>query len=501
MSFSKDNGYSKNSDLSHPQKLLRALLIQPPNIEGVASLLSHMDKEGGGIGFKPPLGLLSIASYIRQNTPHDVKIIDAQAQRHSMEDCLAKVEEYRPDVVGISAWTDWWYSAYTLGKSIKKRFPEIFICYGGPHVGVYPRQTLNSGHTDVIVCGDGEVAFARLLSMVSSGIFDNELEGLHFSRFGVKEGDKLFFVQKDLDALPVPDRSLLPLENYTSILGKSKHATTMITSRGCPFQCTYCKLYFQKTVSRSAESVVEEFRRIEGLGIREVEIYDDTFTWSKQRAMAICEGLIAQGNTVSWSVRDRVNMVNEELLDAMKRSGCVRIHYGIESGVDHVLRAIKKNITIDQARKAVKLAKNKGFTVLTYFMLGNLGETVQDMRRTIDFAIELDADYAEFSIAIPYPGTEMYAQALRDGKYEDVWNSYAIRPVPNLSLSALIQSYADLDILIALRNESVRRYYFRPAFLLRELKSIRHAYEFRRKAGMGMRLLKSLLKNMKERAT
>ncbi len=482
--------------MNSTQKKIRAILIQPPSIGCVQTLLSHIDEKGSGIGFKPPIGLLYIATFLKEHTSHEVKVIDAQAQGLNFQGCLQQISLYKPEVVGISVWTDWWYPAYYLGRIIKDEFPKVMLVYGGPHVSIYPKETFAFDHVDGMILGDGELPFASFCDMVATGKFHNDIPGLHLKAFGVKTGTQRFFIQKDIDLLSIPDRRLLPLENYTSVLGKSRHVTTMITSRGCPFQCTYCKLNFQEVVSRSAVNVVEEFKRIQQLGIQEVEIYDDTFTWSKTRVAEICRGLIEQGIHLEWAVRDRVNFVDSQLLELMKKAGCVRIHYGIESGVDRVLKTIKKHITVEQSRSAVRMAKEKGFTVLTYFMLGNPGETVEDIRKTVDFALELDADYAEFSITVPYPGTQMYLRALENGViHNDFWNDFARRPQPEFYLPELIEDNFTREQLVSFRNKAIRRYYFRTKFLLRELRKTTSTYEFWRKAKMGARLFASLFRN------
>jgi len=475
-------------------KPIRVMLIQPPNIGGVKSLLSHAGEKGQNIGFKPPLGLLYIATFLKAKTPHQVKILDAQAQGFNFKESLQQVQDYKPDVVGISAWTDWWYPAYHLGRLIRKDNPNLHLCYGGVHVNIYPEETLAMDHVDSVIVGDGEVPFAYLCDMVANQSISNDFPGLHFKRYGVKKAGQRFFIQEDLDALPVPDRSLLPLNCYTSVVGKANFVTTMITSRGCPYRCTFCKLNYQKTVSRSADRVIEEFKSIASLGIKEVEVYDDTFTWSKQRVIDICQGLIKQKINLTWAFRDRVNSADPQLLDLMKKSGCIRVHYGIESGVDRIIGLMKKNITIEQARKAVDLAKKMRFTVLTYFMIGNKGETAQDIKKTIDFALDLDTDYTEFSIMVPYPDTEVYAEALDRGIINhDFWREFALRPTADFSIPQLYEENISRDELIAFRNQAIRRYYFRLGYILREVLKIRQWSEFRRKVKMGSRLVLSIL--------
>lgn len=484
-------------DLARPeweraQRPLRVLLFQPPAAGAVRSYLPQVSDDSEGIGYKPPLGILYCASTLQAHSRHEVRVIDCLAERLTVESAVRRAVEFRPDVVGISAWTDFWYPAYRLGERIKQALSSTHLTYGGPHLGIYPQETLDVPFVDSVIVGDGEFPLLYLCNMVANHQFDDRVPGLHFKSAGVKSCEGKFFIQKDLDSIPIPDRRLLPIQNYGSVLSKSGLVTTMITSRGCPYKCTFCKLNFQKTLSRSAEQVVEEFRRIRDLGIREIEVYDDTFTWSKRRLVAICEGLIREKIDVEWAVRDRVSNADPELLQLMRRAGCRRIHFGVESGVDRVIERMRKNITTDQARNAVRAAKAAGMTVLTYFMFGNLDETEADMRATIDFALELDADYSEFSITIPYAGTEMYEEALSAGIIrDDYWLDFARQPTPDFLPPQLIETGADVPTLIALRDEAVRRFYFRPRYILHQMHALRSPSEFFRKARMGWQLLKS----------
>lgn len=475
---------------------IRVLLIQGPVRKGVKSLLPQVDDDGGeGIGYKPPLGVLYLATHVAENSPHDVRVIDPIAEQLSFEEIVERAVEYEPDVVGISAWTDFWYPAYRTGELIKKALPTTHLTFGGPHLGIYPNETLAVPFVDSVICGDGETPFLFLCNMVSKGITDNDMDGLHFSDYGVKPAPHTFFVEGNLDDLPIPDRKFLPLEHYSSVLGKNKFTTTMITSRGCPHRCTFCKLNFQKTLARSAKSIIEEFHQLHALGIREVEIYDDTFTWSRSRLREICEGLIEADLGIQWAIRDRVSSsaVEGNLFPLMYQAGCRRIHFGIESGVQRIIDGMKKRIKLDQARKAVAGAKAAKITVLTYFMFGNIGETTADMRQTIHFAKELNADYAQFSITIPYAGTEMYEEGLKKGLIsEDYWVEYARTPVPDFLPPQIIEEFATLEELKQIRNEAVRKFYFRPRYVLKELRNLGSFHEFVRKARMGLQLAESV---------
>ena len=471
---------------------LNVVVAQTPSRHAVESLFSHTDDDGGeGIGFKPPLGVLYVATYVQEHTRHHVFALDAQAERWDVEELVDAILAKQPDVVGLSAWTDFWYGTYKTAELLKQRNPDVHIVIGGPHVAIYPQETLSHSAADSVVLGDGEVPFALICNALANGLKPDTIPGVHFKEHGIREGEDKWHIHKDQDSLPFPNRRLLPMTKYTSVLGRRRYITTMITSRGCPYRCTYCKLNFQKTLQRSAHSVVEEFEQIQALGISEVEVYDDTFTWQPKRVQDICRGILDKGIKVTWAIRDRVNGVREENLALLREAGCVRIHLGIESASEETLKRIKKNIKQSQIEEAVRLVKKYHFISLNYFMIGLPGETSEDAQETIEYALKLDADFTEFNICIPYAGTELYATALASGQItRDYWREFAIRPVPSFVIPQVIEDHLSKQELIALRDEAIRRYYFRPKFIARELRNLRTFGEFKRKSRMGLSLFR-----------
>lgn len=470
---------------------MKILLVYPPVRDEVASFLPHLeDKEG--VGYKPPLGILYIAAYLKEKTNHDVKVLDCNVLRYSYEDVLREVESYRPDIVGVTAWTDLWFSVNNVLRLVKEKHPKIFLVAGGPHVSCFPEETLKYSSADAVIVGDGEYPMSVLAECVEKNVRPNGIPGIHFKEHGVHA--EKYYIEKHLDSLPLPQRTMLPYKRYTALLGKGGLVTTMITSRGCPYRCTFCKLNFQKTLCRSAQNVLSEIEEIVKLGIKEIEIYDDTFTWSHERVVEICKGIIDRKLDIRWAVRDRVSNANEDTLKWMKKAGCTRIHYGIESGSASILKSLKKNITLEQAANSVSLAKKEGFEVLTFFMLGLPGETEEDMQKTIDFSLKLAPDYCEYSIIRPYPCTEMYSKALSDDTIpEDFWEKFAVAPVNNFQIPYFVNKNFDLAYLIKIRDRAIKRFYFRLKYMIREFRKIRTIKEFKAKFNMGITLVKSQL--------
>lgn len=472
---------------------LKCLIIFPPSRRAVRAMYTfHNDSEHSSLGAKPPLGPMFVASYLKQNSSHDVKIIDCQVLGLSDEQIRDEIQTYQPDIVGITAWTDFWYDAWKCIQIAKEVSPEIHVSVGGPHIGIYPEITLENSGCDSVIVGDGEVPFFWLANAISNGQTPENLPGLHFKEHGVKGCEKKFYIHGDLDTLPWPDRTMLPYEKYRSVLSKSDFVTTMITSRGCPYKCTFCKLSFQKALFRSAEDVVNEMEQIAALGIREIEIYDDTFTWSKKRLIEICDLIVERGLDLDWAIRDRVSSPTPETMEHLARAGCRRIHFGIESGSNKTLERIKKSIDVDQAIEAVRLAKQHGIEVLTYFMLGLPGETLEDMQETARFAGRLDPDYATFSVTVPYAGTEMYEEGLSSGVIpQDFWSEYAAHPVADFTIPYFWEEHLNKEELLKIRDEATRRFYFRPKYVFRQLRQTSSPGELWRKGRMALGLFET----------
>lgn len=474
-------------------KPIRILIIFPPVYRAVKAMWTiHNETKNSSIGAKPPLGPMYVAAYLKAHTPHEVRVLDCQVECSSDEEVRAYIQNYAPDLIGLCAWTEYWYDTWRCIQIAKAVNPDIHVSIGGPHIGIYPELTLEHSGCDSVIVGDGEVPFFWLANAISNGKIPSHLPGLHIKGHGVKSCDLKFYIHGELDTLTPPMREMLPYKKYVNVIGKSDYVTTMITSRGCPFHCTFCKLSFQKTLCHSAEYVIDEFQRIHDMGIKEIQVYDDTFTWSKKRLIAICQGIIERGIKIDWAIRDRVSSPTPETMEWLAKAGCTRIHYGVESGSDKTLKTIKKNITTAQALNAFKLAKSFGIQTLAYFMIGLPGETEEDMHETFRFARKLDADYATFSVTVPYAGTEIYEEGLKRGVIPvDYWQEYAKNPTPDFVVPYFWEEFLDKEGLLRLRDEGTRKFYFRPRYMWRELKKIRHWSELQRKAKMALNVFQT----------
>jgi anaerobic magnesium-protoporphyrin IX monomethyl ester cyclase len=466
------------------------VLVMPSYNQCVKSLFVF--HEGQAIGSKPPLGLMSIATYLKQEGYSSVEIFDATLGHLTAEQTVAALLEKKPAIIGFSVMTDVWYNALTTIRLLKEVLPDTVICIGGAHASIYPEESLQASQADMLIAGDGEFAFKQALDALAEGRPPADLDGVFWkdARGIIQIPPVKLAIVENIDILPAPDRRLIPHEAYNTLLSHLK-STTMITSRGCPCSCVFCKLNVQKVVSRPPRLVVDEFEAIAREGFKHVEVYDDTFTWHRKRVLEICDEIIKRGISIEWSVRSRVNKVDHEMLSAMKKAGCKRIHFGIESGNDRILRGSRKGITKDQARKAIRLAKELDFEVLTYYMVGFLDETLQDANDTFEFALELDSHYVAFAVLIPYPGTAIYLDSLSRGIIPiDHWRDFTLDPTPNYNIPYLIENVMTREEMIEFVSKAHFRFYWRPRKLLWEILSIKTIGDFSKRLSMGIKLLK-----------
>ncbi len=320
------------------------------------------------------------------------------------------IKDVNPEYVGIQMYTGTFKSSQNVAAIAKEINPAIKVVVGGTHPTLDPLGTIRFDSYDYIVRGEGEFTLLELLN-------DNDLHKIDGLTFRTDDNEivnnKGRNNNNNLDDLPFPDR-----DNFYSGNGKID-VGAVITSRGCPFQCTYCsspQIWNRKTNYRSVENVLEELKYlVKHHNISLIRFQDDTFTLNKERAVAIFEGILKNNLNINWICDTRVDKLDRQLIKLMKKAGCARIKVGVESGSDDILKRVKKGITTKQIKEAIGFIKDVGISLTTYFMIGFPGETDEDVKKTIQFAEEIQADYNSLSIIAPYYGTEMYKGLVNDG--------------------------------------------------------------------------------------
>jgi len=404
---------------------LRICFITPPYNSAVKSAIGTTS---------PPLGLAYLASMVRDD--HDVRIIDSDILNYSLDDVRRELKSFYPDVVGITSATPSIYEAYKVAEIAKKVNENCKVIMGGPHVSFLPEETLiECKNVDIIVRGEGEETIRELMHAIESNKPLRNVKGITF-----RKGDAILSTEnrpfiKNIDKIPFPSFDLLPTRKYQV---QGVRYSAMISSRGCPFGCSFCassRLFGRCWRGRSPENVLEEIKILyEKYKIGNIEFMDDTFTLNQKRAEKICDLIINEGLDISWGASSRVDTISRRLAEKMKKAGCWIIFLGIESASQKILNQIGKKISISQIRRAVKILKDAGIQILGSFILGFPDETLRSAEETIAFAKRLDLDYAQFSILTPYPGTPLYDYADKQGLLTTKnWSKYtATEPIMKL---------------------------------------------------------------------
>jgi len=375
-----------------------------------------------------PLGLGYLAAYLEQND-FEVNVIDCQVTYPSAKKLAADLVKLKPDVVGVTSATLTFKTGLEVIKIARETLPNCLTVMGGPHATVLDVRTMQEpGAPDLVVRGEGEQTLLELVELVStSNLKDiSKVNGITYKHDGkiVRTQDREFI--RNLDELPHPAYKHFDLSGYK--LG-GKNYLPIITSRGCPFNCAFClasDMCGKEFRARSPKKVVDELEWLrDEHGADAFAFYDDTFTYDKKRAFDICDEIIARKISMPWDCRTRVDQVTTEMLQKMKAAGCKLIHYGVESGSQEMLNAMRKGTTVEQNERAIKLTKEAGIGAAISVVVGYPGETPEMLQKTVAFMKKTKPDYVYMCQAIPYPGTEMANVLEKLGwEMDNEWNHY-----------------------------------------------------------------------------
>lgn len=425
---------------------------------------------------QPPLGLASIAAVL-EGENYQVEILDANALQLSETEVIEGIGD--ADTIGITAMTPFINSAIKLAQEIKKEKPGSTIIVGGAHVTVLPEETLrNVPEIDIIVRGEGEETVAELYSVLKRGGSLQNVRGITYRDNGKIRSTPMRPSIADLDSLPFPAYHLLPLHRYKPHPphGRKLPFMAVLTSRGCPYNCTFCSkpIFGRMLRSQSPQRIASQ---IEYLGrkfkIGEIAFYDDIFTLDKKQIARLAKEFKKHNLSIPWTCETRVDLVTPELLETMKESGCYMIAYGIESGNQDILNNLRKKTTIEQVRKAIKMTHDANIQSIGYFMLGSPGETPATIRQTIDFAKNLPLDFAQFSITIPFPGTDLYNLYLKQGIGNENWDNFIYADLRSAGTPVFETALLSKDDLQKWYTTAYKEFYLRFSYIWERLTKTR----------------------------
>ena len=353
-------------------------------------------------------GLAHVAGYLRSAADCEIAVVDSPLEGLDFERTLERVEDFRPDVVGFTAYTEQIKDAARMAKLVRDRVPGVVTVIGGVHVTALPRETLvEFPEFDVAVHGEGEVTFAELCPALDSGKDLGGIDGLVYRESGQVRSTNPRARLLDLDALPLPAWDLLPRASHYFVQ----------TVRGCPFACKFCMNPNGKAVrARSVENVLAELEWI--ITAREpsaIHFGDEIFSVDLDRAKAVLKAMIDRGvhDRIEWACQTHVRFVDEELFALMGRSNAAFVALGVETGDEAILKRVGKGTTVDMILNARRLARKHGVPIQSLMILGHPHETVRSIWNTIKLAARLDAEEPVFGVMTPYPGTDVAALAAR----------------------------------------------------------------------------------------
>jgi anaerobic magnesium-protoporphyrin IX monomethyl ester cyclase len=410
------------------RKRAKISLVNPPPLKGVYRHQLYL-----------PIGLGYLAAVLEEDG-YDVTVIDCPAQEMDLKQLKTKLASINPDVIGITSMTPTIQSALLSASAAKGACPDAMVVLGGPHATFMDEQVLNEeAAVDVVVRGEGEETLLELAKTASNPKSLNNIQGITFRNNGhtVRTPTRPFI--KNLDELPRPAYKHFPLEKYRLF---GRRMLPIMTSRGCPSQCSFCttaRMFGKAFRARSPKNIVDELEWLRDVhGADAFSFYDDTFTLDKKRALKICEEIRSREIGLPWDCQTRVSVVSEEILRQMREANCQQVFFGVESGCQKILDAVHKGTTVEQNEKAIRLAKAAGLFVSISVMVGYPGETKEMLQETVDLIRRAEPDDVYICVATPYPGTELRRVVEGMGwEMSNDWGQYdTITPVfanPNLS--------------------------------------------------------------------
>ena len=425
----------------------------------------------------PPIGLGYLVSVLRKNG-YDAEILDAQLHSLGVEKVLEKINKSRPDILGISVLTSNYPAAKKITAGTKRLLPDTKIVLGGPHPSALPEATLKEVPADFLVRGEGEYSLLGLVKFLEKREGDlREIENLCYREKSEIKIKPVVIQVKDLDEIPPPAWDLIPPRKYPvnphQFFFKKHPIAPVITTRGCPFECAFCSASFlagKKLRMRSPEKVVDEIELLVArYGVKEIHFEDDNFTLVRRHAESICKKIIERRIKVVWQCPNgiRVDAIDRDILGLMKKSGCYRLSFGIESGSQEILDGVNKKLDLKKVPEAIRIVKDEGIEVQAFFILGLPGETKKTARQTLNLIKMLPIDFLDVSLLTYLPGSRLFSEKFESGKYDgiewDKFNYFTAEPTGELSSKELK----------GLQKTILKKFYIRPGTIIYMLRSIK----------------------------
>lgn len=447
---------------------MKILLIYPPKQHHMFGSTPHTDIIETEAGCYPPIGLLYIAAYLEKNSHHSVKIIDSVAEKLTHNQLKQIIASEKVEIIGIYFSTFYLYDSILVAKNAKIISSEIITIAGGPHVNLYPVETISIPEIDIAVEGEGEIVLNQIVNAIEKNRKNPDIEKIPGVILKTNKTKYIPAIKiNQLDILPFPARHLINYKKYNSILAKHNPITTIISSRSCPFKCKFCSNLEsgQKVRFRTAKNVVDELEEcVKKYKIYNFLFFDELFTSNKQRVLEICSEILNRKLKISWQCRSRADTIDEQMIKIMKKAGCRLIQFGIETGCQRLQKLINKNLDLLKVKNLIKMVSKTGIFTYGDFMIGLPTETDEETRATIEFAKHLQLDYAIFGMFGPMYGSIFYEEGINKKLFSDFWKEFVNNP--QIPISDGSWTRKDAHKYFELINFAYKEFYFRPGYML-----------------------------------
>jgi anaerobic magnesium-protoporphyrin IX monomethyl ester cyclase len=468
---------------------MRLFFINPPFIHPLL-FPGNNRKQYSECDYSPPLGMMYVMSYVKQKTDAEVCFFNFQVPDmpsfHVFDD---RLRDFQPDVIGVTVNTFVWWSAHDLIERIRKILPSVLIIGGGPHMWLMPEETLKNSEFDVIVQGEGEKTFVELLTRYQEGSGFEGINGILYKDNGRIKMNMPKEIEYDPDMFPFPDRTGFNINQYRPPANRFTSTAIVFTGRGCPHNCTFCNNRDKAYRMRRAEYVVDEILACMEMGYKSIDFADSNFNNSTPHVKAVCEELIRRKVKIPWMCNARLDNIDYELLALMAEAGCERIILGLESANQEILNHIRKNITIRKVHDVFAWARSLNIITVGLFIIGFPGETIAQVRKTIDLAIQIKADYMNCQILMPIYGTDIFKEAEKDPNFDaEFYRRFIRNPQPDSTLPIWYTSISAPDIF-RLQRRFYLKFYFRPSYLLRAMQRVSGYEDIKTKLRMALKML------------
>jgi anaerobic magnesium-protoporphyrin IX monomethyl ester cyclase len=415
----------------------------------------------------PPLGLAYVAASL-ENAGFKVEIIDNYMLKKTVDYVKSEVRKLEPEIVGITCGSVTYQQCIITAKAIKQVLPSCKIVVGGWHPSYMPETMLKHSEIDYVIIGEGERAVVELVNSITKGADTSTIAKIAgvACRYNGKIVKNSSLPIDDLDDIPFPARHLLPMDLYLRKMEflSANPVDTMNVIRGCPYNCAFCDtkgLWGSKCRSFSPSRIVEEIDHlVNNYGTRGIYFIGDNFTINKKKTKEFCDLLKRSGLDVEWICDTRVDLISRDLLREMRNAGCRTIWFGVESGSPHILKKLNKGVSIKQTVKTFKLCREEEIQISCSMMLGIPGETVDDLKATLNLAKKLNPDWIHFNIFVAYPGSSLYDEVLKNGLYDRLEDFVAYVKTKEF----------DYEMLLKLQRKFLIDFHRSPRSILRKIR-------------------------------